>query len=219
MNAVGYYAARDLASLRNHAYWEYCERQWKHSKPAAYPSFQEWRKASERCSEQVLDECQMREEKRRLIKLSRRVGPRTLRKAVERYLEWEIFGYWVRTALESGCPLPASVEGAVRQRCPNFLEADAAAHAANPEEEPHCRFNRMIKWVEDHEFTDAKTRGWFDVLLHRRVCIRVTPESSITGATGKRNGRELPPLNTRLSRFGKKPSTAIPSSGTTDSDL
>ena len=40
MNAVGYYAARDLASLRNHAYWEYCERQWKHSKPAAYPSFQ-----------------------------------------------------------------------------------------------------------------------------------------------------------------------------------
>ena len=167
MNAVGYYAARDLASLRNHAYWEYCERQWKHSKPAAYPSFQEWRKASERCSEQVLDECQMREEKRRLIKLSRRVGPRTLRKAVERYLEWEIFGYWVRTALESGCPLPASVEGAVRQRCPNFLEADAAAHAANPEEEPHCRFNRMIKWVEDHEFTDAKTRGWFDVLLHQ----------------------------------------------------
>jgi len=145
----------------------------------------------------------MREEKRRLIKLSRRVGPRTLRKAVERYLEWEIFGYWVRTALESGCPLPASVEGAVRQRCPNFLEADAAAHAANPEEEPHCRFNRMIKWVEDHEFTDAKTRGWFDVLLHRRVCIRVTPESSITGATGKRNGRELPPLNTRLSRLGK----------------
>ena len=109
----------------------------------------------------------MREEKRRLIKLSRRVGPRTLRKAVERYLEWEIFGYWVRTALESGCPLPASVEGAVRQRCPNFLEADAAAHAANPEEEPHCRFNRMIKWVEDHEFTDAKTRGWFDVLLHQ----------------------------------------------------
>jgi hypothetical protein len=28
MNAVGYYAARDLASLRNQAYWEYCERQW-----------------------------------------------------------------------------------------------------------------------------------------------------------------------------------------------
>src|SRR6516164_7947831 len=34
MNAVGYYAARDLASLRNHAYWDYCERQWKRSKPA-----------------------------------------------------------------------------------------------------------------------------------------------------------------------------------------
>jgi hypothetical protein len=49
MNAAGYYAARDLTSLRNHAYWEYCERQWKRSKPAAYPSFPEWLKASEHC--------------------------------------------------------------------------------------------------------------------------------------------------------------------------
>ncbi len=48
MNAVGYYAARDLASLRNHAYWEYCERRWKRSKPASYPSFRDWLKASER---------------------------------------------------------------------------------------------------------------------------------------------------------------------------
>ena len=167
MNAVGYYAARDLASVRNHAYWEYCERQWKSSKPAAYPSFRDWLKASERCSDQALDECQMREEQRQLIKLSRQVSSRKLCKAVGRYLEWEVFGYWARTALESGRPLPASVEGAVRQRCPNFLEADAAANAANPEEEPHCPVNRMVKWIEDHEFTDAKKRGWFDVLLHQ----------------------------------------------------
>ena len=51
MNAVGYYSARDLASLRNHAYWEYCERQWKLSKPAAYPSFRDWLKASEQCDD------------------------------------------------------------------------------------------------------------------------------------------------------------------------
>ena len=167
MNAVGYYAARDLASLRNHAYWEYCEGQWKRSKPAAYPSFQEWRKASERCIDQVLDECQMREEKRRLIKLSRRVSPRTLRQAVDRYMEWEVFAYWARTALESGCPLPASVERELKRACPGFLEVDAAVRAANPKEEPHLRFNRMIKWIEDHEFTNATKRGWFDVLLYQ----------------------------------------------------
>ena len=167
MNAVGYYAARDLASLRNHAYWEYCEGQWKRSKPAAYPSFQEWRKASERCIDQVLDECQMREEKRRLIKLSRRVSPRTLRQAVDRYIEWEAFAYWARTALESGCPLPASVERELKRRCPGFLEVGAAVSTANLKEEPHCRFDRMIKWIEDHEFAGAMKRRWFDVLLYQ----------------------------------------------------
>jgi hypothetical protein len=37
MDAVGYYAARDLRSLRNNAYWEDCEREWKRSKPATIP--------------------------------------------------------------------------------------------------------------------------------------------------------------------------------------
>jgi hypothetical protein len=167
MNAVGYYAARDLASLRNHAYREYCERQWKRSKPAAYPSFRDWLRASEHCCDQILDECQMREEKRHLIKLSRRVSPRTQRKAVDRYIEWEAFAYWARTALESGCPLPASVERELKRRCTGFLEADADVRAASPEEEAHCRFSRLIKWIEDHEFSNAKKRGWFDVLLYQ----------------------------------------------------
>jgi len=167
MNAVGYYAARNLASLRNHAYWEYCERQWKHSKPAGYPSFREWRKASECCSDLVLDQCEMCEEKRRLIDLSRRVRPRTLCNAVERYLEWEVFSYWARTALEAGSRLPSTVEREVKQRCPGFLEANAAPRAACPEEEPHWRFSRMIKWIEDHEFTDTKKQSWFDVLLYQ----------------------------------------------------
>jgi hypothetical protein len=102
MNAVGYYAARDLSSLRNHAYWDYCERQWKRTKPVTYPSFRDWLKTSEGCPDQVLDDYGMRAEKRRLIKLSRRVGPRALRNAVTRYLDWEVFAYWARTAIEAG---------------------------------------------------------------------------------------------------------------------
>ena len=82
MNAVGYYAVRDLAYRRNEAYWEYCEREWERSKPAVYPSFREWLKASEQCSDEVLDDYEMREEKGRLIKLMRRVNPRTLRELV-----------------------------------------------------------------------------------------------------------------------------------------
>ena len=167
MTAIGFYAARDLASHRNHAYWLYCEREWSRTKPANYPSFREWLKASEHCSDHVLDECEMREEKRHLIKLMRRVGPRKLLKAVERYIEWEVFAYWARTALEACSRLPVSVEREVKRRCPGFLESDAVARAANPAEEPHCRFNRLIKWIEDHEFAEARKRRWFDVLRYQ----------------------------------------------------
>lgn len=167
MNAVGYCAARSLASLRNHAYWEYCERLWKRSKPAAYPAFRDWLRASERSCDRALDECEMPEEKRRLLKLSQRVGPRTLRQAVEHYIEWEVFAYWTRTALEAGSRLPASVVREVKQRCPGFFEADGLARAANPGEEPHCRFSRMIQWIKDHEFADARKRGWLEVLLYQ----------------------------------------------------
>jgi hypothetical protein len=110
------------------------------SKPAAYPSFRNWLKASEQCDDQTCDEYEMREERRRLIKLSRRVSPPALRNAVARYLEWEVFAYWARTALEKGPRLPVSVKREVNRRCPGFLRTDAAARAANPEEEPHCRF-------------------------------------------------------------------------------
>jgi len=109
----------------------------------------------------------MREEKRRLIKLGRRVSPRALLNEVARYLEWEVFACWARTALELGPPLPVSVEREVNRRCPGFLRTDAAARAANPQEEPHCRFNRIIDWIEDHEFARAKKGGWLDVLLHQ----------------------------------------------------
>jgi hypothetical protein len=109
----------------------------------------------------------MPDEKRRLIKLTRLVSARTLRKAVDRYVEWEVFAYWARTALEAGSPLPASVEREVKQKCPGFLEADAVARAKNPAEEPHCRFTRMMKRIEDHEFAEVQKRGWFDVLRYQ----------------------------------------------------
>jgi len=194
MNAVGYYAARDLTSLRNHAYGEYCERQWKRSKPAAYPSFPDWLKASEHCSDRVLDECEMPEEKHRLIKLSRRAGARTLRNTVERYIEWEVFAYWARAALEADPPMPASVKREVNRRCQGFLRADAATRAANPAEEPHCRFNRMIKWIEDHKFTQVKKQGWFDVLLYQA---RLHP----------RHARVIDYWRAREVRWTKDPST------------
>jgi hypothetical protein len=167
MTAIGFYAARDLGSHRNHAYWLYCEREWSRRKPASYPSFRKWLKASERCGADALDQCDMREDQRRLIKLMRRVTPQTLRRAVERYVDWEVFAYWTRTALEADSPLPAVVMRELNHRCPGFERTDVTRRAANPGEELHCRFNQLVEWIEAHEFTRARKRGWFDVLLYQ----------------------------------------------------
>lgn len=175
MNAVGYYAVRDLAYHRNEAYWEHCEREWARSKPPAYPSFLNWLKASEQCRDDVLDEYQMRDEKRRLIKLMRRVNPRTLRRAVERYVEWEVFAFWTRTALEGEFPLPTAVERELKRRCPGFLEAETVARATSPGEETFCRFDRLLGWIENHEFAKARKEGRYDVIRYQA---RLHPQHS-----------------------------------------
>ncbi len=167
MDAVGYYAARDLRSLRNHAYWEYCEREWKRSKPAVCPSFRDWLKGSEHCSDRVLDEYEMREEKRQLIKLMRRVNLRTLHQAVERYVEWEVFAFWTRTALESNFSLPAAIQRELNRKCPGFLATEAVARAANQAEETYCRFDRLVEWIEERKFAKARKECWFDVLRYQ----------------------------------------------------
>lgn len=172
MNAVGFYAVRDLACIRDHAFAEYCEREWKKAKPAVYPAFHQWRKASEQSSDEILESSEMPGEKRELIKLSRRVSPKLLRNEVNRYLDWEVLAYWARTALESTRPLPASVEAELRKKCSGFLEADNAAQASHPDEESHRRWQRLMSWIEDREFLRARTDGWIEVL---RYHVRLHP--------------------------------------------
>lgn len=166
MNAVGYYAVRDLVALRDEAYWSYCERQWKRSRPAVYPSFPEWQKASEHCCDEALDEFEVRSETRELMKLSREVSSRTLRETVDRYVGWQVFVYWACTAIESGKPLPSSAEREVKRRCPAFLEIDAAAHDRRSEES-YQRFKQLTRWIEQREFARARKQGWFPAVVYQ----------------------------------------------------
>lgn len=197
MNAVGYYAVRDLAALRDEAYWSYCERQWKLSKPAVYPSFREWQRASEHCSDEILDQFEMREDHRELIKLSRRVSSRVLRKTVERYVDWQVFACWARTAAESGKPWPGSVEREVKRRCPGFLQIDAAAHDGRSEE-PHQRLNRLTRWIEDREFARARKQGWFPAVVYQA---RLHP----------RHARVVDYWRSRKSMYSRHPRVRYPS--------
>lgn len=67
LRAVTFYAVREPVFLRDLAYSEYCVHEWKRKRPSPYPSFEEWRRASEQCSDDVLDAFEMREDKRRIV--------------------------------------------------------------------------------------------------------------------------------------------------------
>ena len=62
LRAVTFYAARVPEYMRDCAYWQHCEAQWKRQSPSAYPSFEEWREASEQCADEVLDAFEMKSE-------------------------------------------------------------------------------------------------------------------------------------------------------------
>jgi hypothetical protein len=161
MNAVGYYAVKDLASLRDDAYSEWCIENWKGHKPRPYPAFKVWRRASEEVSDEILDQVEMRDDRRELIKRMSRVRPRALQSAVDKYVDWLVFALWARAALEELPQLPQTVERALQLRCPGFLER----HAARPQS-PHA-FDGVMRWIEDQYFDIAKREGWFDVLVYQ----------------------------------------------------
>lgn len=166
MDAVGYYAVRDVSALRNEAYWYYCDRRWAHSKPAKYPSFQDWCKASERCSDEVLDHFETADELRNLIKLSRRVSPQTLSKSVDKYVEWQVFAYWARWALDRHDRLPEPVKRELRRSYPGFLKT-LTSFAGSDGSRHGDQFNRLLRWIEEHDFARAGKEGWLPVLIYQ----------------------------------------------------
>jgi len=99
--AVTYYAVREPDFARDCAYAEHCVAQWRRHRCSAYPSFEDWRKASEQCSDEVLDRFEMNDDTRQVIKLSRLIGPQRPADAVQLHMEWEAFTYWLRSLLEA----------------------------------------------------------------------------------------------------------------------
>jgi hypothetical protein len=165
LRAVTYYAARDPDFLRDCAYWQHCVRQWKQQRPLLYPSFEEWRKASEHCDDEVLDAFEMREGRRQIIKAIRAIGPERLAEAVTQYVEWEAFTYWLRSLLEADTKFPDIVTKEVQSRCPGFLEYDKELRSTLSPENYARRWKALVEWGENRFFVEARKEGWFDALV------------------------------------------------------
>ena len=167
-NAITYYAIREPRYQRAEVYWSKCGDIWKKVTPDRYPTFDEWKQMARQCDPTA-----------RLVAHERRaqaslnlVHPDRLSEAVSRYIDWEARAHWARPALERGRPLPAQVTQELNRRCPGFLEDDLTA-LQDPQGGSEARL-RLMTWIGNHFFQDAKNEGWFDAILIQK---RIHPRS------------------------------------------
>lgn len=155
--AVTFYAVREPRYQRASVCWSESVRKWRTSKPHQYPSLDEWRLDAARCDESahLLPEIRKQRECFRLVDSTR------LAEAVLRYIDWEAFAYWSRPALER----ESAVEAVAREldlRCPGFREFNASERTRDGELPKDCQ--RLMFWIRDQFFQEAKAKGWFDAI-------------------------------------------------------
>lgn len=161
-NAITFYAVRDPRYQRAEVCWSECVERWKKAKPLQYPSFDEWMALASRCDETA--HLTARERKARTS--AKLVHPDRLAEAVASYMDWEALAYWAQPALERGSDPPAEVVRELERRCPGYLEAEHKTRTQQSGDGDE-HWQRLMLWVGDHFFEDAKSEGWFDAVLIR----------------------------------------------------
>ena len=156
--AVIFYAVREPRYQRAATCWSESVKTWQTTKPPRYPSLDEWRLNAATCDESAHLLPEIRKQ-RECFKL---VDPARLKDAVSRYIDWEAFAYWARPALE-GEFVVDEVADELTARCPGFLELNARERTRDGELPKD--WQRLMFWIRDHFFQEAKTEGWYDAIV------------------------------------------------------
>jgi len=162
LDALIFYGVRDLRSQSTWEYWEKCEQEWHHKRPASYPPFDEWL-------------CLARN-----YNLQQQRSAANFADIVERYVEWKAFDCWLEPLRKGRIALPRRVVTELGRRCPGFLQARTADFTRGGGKQVATR-RHFITWIENHFFSKAKAEGRFDIIL-KQACshplhVRVTQYS------------------------------------------
>jgi hypothetical protein len=157
--AITFYAVRESRYQKASVCWSESVEKWRKARPIQYPSFEEWRREAAQCDETARLLPRVRKE-RACFAL---VDPERLAEAVARFIEWEAFAYWVRLPLEKGDCFPIELTRELNSRCPGFVEFNNQERSADrhiPQD-----WHRLMSWVGDHFFHEARREGWYDAIL------------------------------------------------------
>ena len=158
--ASTYYAIRDPRYQRAEVCWSECTEKWKKAKPIRYPSFEEWKGMAEQCDETA----HLTAKERKARASAKLVAPDRLTEAATRYMDCEALAYWARQALERESETPAEVVRELERRCPGCLDAGLKARVQESSGATR-EWQRLMLWIADHFFQEAKTEGWFEAIL------------------------------------------------------
>ena len=138
LDALAFYGFRDTRSQGYWAYWEHCDSEWKKRRPAAIPTFVQWRRSA------------------LSRKLQGDVSYAVLAKAVEKFIDFEALVYWLRPLYKGTMvQLPPHVVLELRQKSPRLLEF---VHG----ETSDASWRRLFNWGKEEVLSHAKREGWLD---------------------------------------------------------
>jgi hypothetical protein len=158
LSAVTFYAVREPRYQRAATCWSESVKTWQTTKPARYPSLDEWRLNAATCDESAHLLLEIRKQ-RACFKV---VDSARLTNAVSRYIDWEAFAYWARPVLEQKSVVDV-VARELDARCPGFRDSDSRERTRHGE--LPGGWQRLMLWIRDHFFQEAKTEGWYDAIV------------------------------------------------------
>jgi hypothetical protein len=177
LDALVFYGFRDTRSQGYWAYWEHCETEWRKRRPAAIPTFVQWRRSALNS------------------RLQGDVSFAVVAKAVEKFIDFEAVVYWLRPLFQTArVQLPAHVALQLGQESPGLLKFVSKEISAHYEDKSRS-WRRLFNWGEEHVLSHAKTDGWLDCVLHQ-AAIHPRHERLVDYATlcsKSRRGNTAPP--------------------------
>lgn len=121
----------------------------------------EWRPTP---TEQRIQGIARQRAKRQLL----RVSSNCFKRAVREYLKWEAFSLWIRVIADAERRPPGWMLESLRKRCPGIL-LNEQAHRKPRQGHSDPLPLRLLGWVHNNIFADAKREGWLDALIFYAV--------------------------------------------------